>query len=183
MKIDYSELRKIYRIEKNTSKLVDVDENFFSSAEEFFKKEKEKYLESLKEPDSSKTRDFENLQRLVKDLFDLREKKLLNKALISSRTNETNLNGLSSEEKKTFEKISNVLEEHKKFLGELFENNKKSEKSFEKKSKTFIKIVKDVPAFVGSDMKQYGPFDEGKEIELADKTASLLLKRGLAEKI
>jgi len=37
-----------------------------------------------------------------------------------------------------------------------------------------------VPAFVGADMKEYGPFRKGQLIELPAETAEILLARKLA---
>lgn len=40
MKIDFDELRRIHRLEKNTTKLVEVDEDFIDSLEKFVDEEK-----------------------------------------------------------------------------------------------------------------------------------------------
>ena len=40
MQITYDELRRIHRLEKNTSKLVEVDEDFIDSLEKFVEEEK-----------------------------------------------------------------------------------------------------------------------------------------------
>ena len=37
MRLDYDELRKIYRLEKNNSRLAEVDEDFLDSLNDFFK--------------------------------------------------------------------------------------------------------------------------------------------------
>ena len=73
-------------MEKNSAQLVEVEDDFFSSLEEFLLSEKESYLKSLKDPSSSKARDFSNLHKLVVELFEIREKKLLNKALVALHT-------------------------------------------------------------------------------------------------
>ena len=44
MNVSYDELRRIYRLEKNTSKLVEVDDDFFEKLNAFMKSEKEEYL-------------------------------------------------------------------------------------------------------------------------------------------
>jgi DNA replication initiation complex subunit (GINS family) len=62
MRLDYDELRRIHRLEKNTSKLVEVDEDFISSLENFVEDEKKKYLDSLKNFSSSQAREFTNLK-------------------------------------------------------------------------------------------------------------------------
>ena len=183
MKVNYEELRRIYRLEKNSAQLVEVEEDFFSSLKEFLGKEKDSYLKSLRDPLSHNARDFSNLHKLVGELFELREKKLLNKALVALRTGGKSAGKLSKEEKKTFENVLSLLNEHRNYLDGLFGEEKKPAKKEKSASKTHIRVIKEVPSFVGSDMKEYGPFPEGKEVELPEKTASLLLKRGLAERI
>jgi hypothetical protein len=42
-------------------------------------------------------------------------------------------------------------------------------------------ILKNVPTFVGTDMKEYGPFSEGDEVELPEKVAKLFVTRKLAK--
>ena len=58
MGLDYDELRKIYRFEKNNSRLAEVDGNFFDSLTDFFEKQKKDYLHSLHDLSSSKARYF-----------------------------------------------------------------------------------------------------------------------------
>ncbi len=181
MNIDYDELRRIYRLEKNTSRLVDVEEDFFVSLNSFMKTEKEAYLKSLTDPSSSKATSFSNLQKLLVELFELREKKLLNKALVSSRTGDDTVFKSSKEEQKTFKKMLTVLKEHRFYLDSIFGNSEKETQEKKDLNNSRIRILKEVPSFVGSDMKEYGPFKEKEEVELPQKTASLLIKRELAE--
>ena len=69
-----------------------------------------------------------------------------------------------------------VLNKHRQFLSQAFEPEKK--KLGEEKQK--LSIIKEVPAFVGPDMKEYGPFSGGQSVELPWKTAELLIQKKLA---
>lgn len=183
--MNYDDLRRIYRLEKNTSKLVRVEKNFFSELKEFIENERKSYLESLKEGEFSKAKDFINLKKLVQEILSLREKKLLNTALISSRTNEFFDSNLTDEELKTLKKIVQILEEHKAAFNQIFSEQKKPEKKTQGKdlNKVSLRILKEVPSFIGIDMKEYGPFSAEQTIELPLKTAELLVERKLAERI
>ena len=86
MKVDYDELRRIYRLEKNTSKLVELQEDFYNSLNEFVQEEKTNYLDSLKDLSNSKAKDFNNLKKMLEEFFSIRQKKLLNQALIALHT-------------------------------------------------------------------------------------------------
>lgn len=184
-KMDYEELRRIHRMEKNTSKLVRVEKDFFSQLSGFVEAERRNYLNSLKQGVFSEAKNFSNLKKLVEELCSLREKKLLNSALVSSRTSEESETNLTAEELKTFEKLLNVLQEHKAHYQQLFAEKKKQAKKSKAKHAERIKIktIQEVPSFIGVDMKEYGPFKENEEIALPAKTAELLVERKLAEKI
>jgi len=46
-----------------------------------------------------------------------------------------------------------------------------------------LKIVNNVPMFVGSDMKKYGPFSKGDVVSLPEDVMNLLVSRNIAENI
>ena len=175
MKLDFDELRRIHRLEKNTSKLVDVDEDFIDSLENFVSEEKKKYLESLKDFSASNAREFTNLKRIIEEIFLMREKKLLNKALISSHTNDVKLENMATQEKKFFKNLMVVLDEYSACSSGLFGGKTK------KNSLISVEILKDVPTFVGTDMKEYGPFKEGQVVELPAKVSKLFISRKIAK--
>lgn len=176
MKIDYDELRRIHRLERNTSKLVEVDEDFVESVEEFVNEEKKNYLASLKNFSSSSTREFTNMKRIIEEIFLMRKKKILNKALIATHTKETSLDNMADEEKDFFKKLLKVINEYNDCYINLF-----GEKTQEKKSLFKVKILKNIPTFVGTDMKEYGPFNEGDEVALPQKISKLFITRKIAK--
>jgi len=180
--MDYNELRRIYRLEKNSTQLVSLESGFYPDLKSFLGEEQSAYREGIKKGNLSKAKSHSELTKLVREVLQLREKKILNKALIVSRTGEFSDTNLTGEEKKTFNCILSVLQEHKAEINGLL--GEKKELAGEKKKesgKVRVKILKDVPAFVSADMKEYGPFSEGGETELPKKTADLLVSRKLAE--
>lgn len=178
MDLSYDELRRIYRLEKNTSRLVDVEEDFYDSLSLFVQASKKEYLASLKDVSSSKARNFANLKKIVEEIFALREKKLIMRALLASRNGEEINERLASLEKKTFKELLAVLNKHRGFLMQAFEPEKR--KSAENVERS-IKLLKEVPAFVGPDMKEYGPFSVDQTVLVPFKVAELLVARKLAE--
>ncbi|MFB6204239.1 MAG: hypothetical protein ABEJ75_01200 [Candidatus Nanohaloarchaea archaeon] len=46
-----------------------------------------------------------------------------------------------------------------------------------------VKIVTEVPEFMGTDLETYGPFDEGDRAEIPEENAEILVNRGNAEKL
>jgi DNA replication initiation complex subunit (GINS family) len=177
MKIDYDELRRIHRLERNTSKLVEVDEDFIESVETFVEEEKKNYLTALKNFSSSSTREFTNMKRIVEEIFLMRKKKILNKALIASHTDDANLENMALQEQEFFKKLLKIIEEYNKHYINLFGKNEN------KNILNKVKILKDVPTFVGTDMKEYGPFKEGDTVSLPEKVAKLFITRKIAKDI
>lgn len=176
MKISYDELRRIHRLEKNTSRLVEVDADFFDSVSAFVGEQKKAYLASLKNFSPSDAREFSNLKKIVEEIFLLREKKILNKALIVSRTEDFSEEKMASQEKDAFKKLLKVLEEHNRVCTALFGGERENDSG-----KVELKMLKDVPTFIGTDMKEYGPFAKDETVELPKKIAQLFLSRKLAE--
>lgn len=46
-----------------------------------------------------------------------------------------------------------------------------------------IKFIMPMPSFVWKDMKQYGPFDVGEELEIYPEVADLIIRKGRAVKV
>jgi DNA replication initiation complex subunit (GINS family) len=180
MQVSYDEIRRIYRAEKNNSRLAEADEDFFDSLAEFVKQQKEQYLKSLKTLSTAKARDFTNLKKMIEEIFSLREKKLLNLALVSSRTGDPVEGKMATQEKRTFKELLQVLNRHKTFLEEIFSIEQETTEKTADLNK--ISMLDDVPSFVGADMKEYGPFEKGSAVEVPEKIALLLLARKLAQK-
>lgn len=176
MRLDYDELRRIHRLEKNTSKLVEVDEDFISSLENFVEDEKKKYLDSLKNFSSSQAREFTNLKRIIDDIFQMREKKILNKALISAHTKDYDDTNMSVEEKEIFKKIYKILITHREIFSNLFGESEK-----EITDLVNVMILQDIPTSVGTDMKEYGPYSQGQEVKLPQKVSRMFITRKMAK--
>jgi len=183
MKLDYDELRKLYRLEKNSSSLAEVEDDFFDSLREFFEQEKKDYLKSLSDLSSTKAKSFTNLKKMVAEIFNIREKKLLNRALVASRTGELETSRLALEEAEILRELLSVLNRHQMVLDQIFSVKQKTGQSDSGKSGgVSLKVLQNVPQFMGADMKEYGPFEKEKIVSVPEKIASLLVARNLAEK-
>ncbi len=182
MRLDYDELRKIYRLEKNSSRLAEVENDFFDSLQEFFSQQKKDYLKSLGDLSTSKAKTFSNLKKIVAEIFSMREKKLLNKALIASRTGELELEQIASQETETLKQLLAVLNKHQQWLDKVLSVKPKPFAGIEAVGKTRLKLLQEVPAFMGADMQEYGPFERDTVISVPEKIGSLLVSRKLAEK-
>ncbi len=188
--LNYDEIMRLYRLEKGATKPIELDENFYDRLEEFMQNEKVLYLKSLKDFSIAKTRNFTNLKKIVEEFFDLREKKILNKALLALHSREVNEENLTSQERKTMHALLEILQAHHALLDGMFMEEREKQKegsgsavSEEKKdfSATSITLLSDVQAFIGADMNEYGPYKSGEVAELPHKAANLLVSRKLAK--
>lgn len=177
--MDYAEVRRIHRLEKNSSQLSEVSSDFFLELKSLLSKERKKYLASLQNGSVSKS-NYPNLEEMVREIMSIREKKILNKALIAAQTNEYSLKGVSAKEKELFKGVLKKLKEFKEEVNTLFQSKekKKTEKKKDLK-KLSIQMLSGAPSFIGADMKEYGPFEKGETVELPTKTAKILIERKL----
>lgn len=177
MELSYDEIRRIHRLEKNSSKLAEVEQEFYNDLHSFLMKEKGEYLASLKDFSSTKARDFSNIKKMVEEVFAIRAKKLLGKALVASRTKDFDEAHMAIQEKGMFRELVLLLERHNRLLEEVFSDSRGSgEKDLNTLS---VEILSDVPGFVGVDMKEYGPFEKGTIVSLPLKIVKLLSARKL----
>ena len=166
--VTFDYIRRIQIEEQKSSQLTKIPEDFYESVSN--------YLEKKRENISEKRSNIEikNVERLVKNIYERRERKILNAALLKVRIGVEPQN-LINKEREFFEKIVNVLREMRE---EIFK------KVFEPKEKEQVSLVvfkEDFPAFVGTDGLSYGPFKKGDVAKLPEENVKVLLERGVAE--
>jgi len=181
MDLSYDEVRRIHRLEKNSVKLVEVEQEFYNDLHSFISSEKKEYLDSLKNFSSTKARDFTNLKKMAEEIFAMRLKKIMNKALVASHTKELNDSGMALQEKKTLKELLHVIEKHGKILEEIFSDNFNGAERKKDLNNLSVKVLSDIPEFVGVDEKEYGPFSKGDVVSLPLKIAKLLSSKKLVE--
>ena len=119
--------------------------------------------------------EVKNVERLLKDIFNRRETKIVTHAIITARTDIPPPN-LIDEEKDFFEAMVNTLKmERDKVLNLLF---KKTKEDFET-----VKLKEDIEEFVGIDLKKYGPFKKGQVVKIPKENVELLKKVGKAKSV
>lgn len=181
MRIDYDEVRRIHRLERTMPQLVDVDADFFESLRDFFVLEKKRFVDEADSMSESKSREFGNLRKMIEEIMFAREKKLLNKALAMARTGDSMPVRIADVEKKVLAELVDILREYSSAMNG-YSNASHGAMSAKKDfNSVAVRIVKDIPAFVGADRASYGPFVRSSVIELPPAIAEVLLKRKLAE--
>jgi len=195
--ITYEALYEILRKEKYEKELQKLDPIFFQSVIKYLD-EKEVILASQKSKDSvfakesDKTqKQLENIRKILREIYEKREGKIVMHALISSRFNENNLLNMLSEEAQFYNDIKNILNKYrinilenlllKKLPNLVQEEIKQLSSNIKEVTKTnnapiLLRILEPVPQFIGDDLIIYGPFENEDVISLPFNMANILIK-------
>ncbi|MFB6216093.1 MAG: hypothetical protein ABEJ72_03880 [Candidatus Aenigmatarchaeota archaeon] len=193
--LTFSELRKIQKEEKRQDKLTDLEDNFLLRVGD--------YLET-KKAGSQDSREYRNAKRVFDKIMGIRQEKIVKNARISvkSGVKASQLNLLPREKelfldlKEVFQgytgKVNDLVEEGKDNFEEVEipeeeesedEEDEVGESQSAEEGYVVVKIISDVPEFMGTDLESYGPFDEGEEVEIPEDNAEILVNRGNAEEL
>ena len=168
--ITFEIIRKIQMEEQITPKLSKLPDSFFERINSYMKQKKE--ISKTKD-DRKSSLELKNIERLVEDIYNRRERKILNQVLVSARTNMPPEN-LTESEKEFFEiLLKHVKERREGYFVETFETKTQME--------TLIVFKEDVPEFVAMDEKTYGPFKKGDIARLPQENMKLLIEKGIVE--
>ena len=203
--ITYETLYDILRREKNRAELQSLPEEFIENLINYLKKKKE-ILESQEKKKSifttievQKTRkQIESIQKIIKELYERRESKIIKSSIISSRTHidTEEKNHMMLEEEELYKELTKKLNHYRENIlyplsnGEspkikVKQSKPKDLKTAEKPKKTAkkIRLLCDIPKFIGTDLETYGPFKDKSTTEMPDEIAKLLINREKAEEI
>ena len=242
IKITLETLYDILRNEKKRDDLQKLEDTFYLDVVGYLK-EKNALLNAKKidinilaagERDKI---DYEirSIQRILKDIYEKREKKIIEIALNKSHTGSDliDTSSMLREERLFYQQILNNLDNfrrgilikiHRCEFPDLlsmtqntsafetnftialaakeaqapitkFETDEKANEDKEnqetttpapvapKQNLTKIKFIRPTPKFIWKDMKEYGPFDPGEQIEIYPEVAELLIRKERAEKV
>jgi len=190
--ITYEILYDILRRERSRQELQKLDINFFNDINKYIK-EKKAILEDLKSKSSifakkeiEKTeKELINIKKIVKEIYDKRESKILQLALSSAVTNRIqDGSNLLSEEKLIFDGLVKFLKDSREnLLNQLLDDEKPKVIKSEQESIKTVRILQPIPKFIGDDLNEYGPLEEEFIASLPIKVAELLIKNNKAEEI
>ncbi len=198
----YDDIHEIFRNEKNSADLEELDEATIENIKSYFRAKKALLAKQEEEGtfSSNKQRkqiesEIENAKMVIKDLYEIREKKVMNRALYTVRAESkvkdtTNmlpqeeelynflLEELASKRKSFFESFSRVRPKLEKDEAE----TETHEEEPQKISTIKLQFLESVPLLMDSKMTEYGPFEKDDEAELPEELASVLVKQSKASK-
>jgi len=205
--ITYETLFELLKREKDMTDLQKLEPSFFDNFVEYLNEKKDMMSkdDALFSYDEKKKveKQIDNARRLIKEIYERREKKILNIALIKSRTKSHVLDtsSLLDNEKKFLEEIERILNAYRenviynvmdgKPLFQIKHQEKEAREEIdaandageETKTTKLVRFLYSVPKFVGTELEEYGPFAEEDIANLPLEIVELLIGKGKVEEI
>lgn len=203
--ITYETLSELSRIEKGRSELQKLDDSFFNNILRYLKDKHtiitKQQPEGISIEEKKKTEEqLENVKKIIKELYDKREKKIVSMAIDKSKNQAAIIDNsiFLKEEKLLFDNIVTILSiNREKTLLNLInlkepeqadtfapekEEPKEEKKSVQKETK-LVRFLHAVPKFVGKELEEYGPFEEEDIASLPIEIANVLINKNRVEEI
>jgi len=189
--INYKNLRRIQQLEKNSPLPTKIDSNFYQNLSSYLKT-----LEKMTEKEENQQKiklikeELQNTKKIADNIYELREKKIVQSALSTVRGGKPDLKNLIELEKKLFDTlVYQIIASRKTIFEKKSEEIKedtvkpKEEKEEEKTNDNpIVRVTEDIPEFVGTDMKTYSLRKEDV-LSLSKEMSELLLKRNVVKQI
>ncbi|RJQ16862.1 hypothetical protein C4573_02240 [Candidatus Woesearchaeota archaeon] len=204
--ITYEVLFDLLRREKNREELQELVPDFYEQVLAYLE-EKQKMVTHDSEVFGNEKAKIQiaNIKKIVKELYERRERKIINLALYKSRvkSNLIDTRALLHQEKDFFNDLTLLLNQTRETMLDTVLLMKKIEahtphstaeeatareqptsSDEEKQDETkLIRFTHAVPKFLGTAMEIYGPFEEEDIANLPSKIAQVLIEKGRAEEI
>jgi DNA replication initiation complex subunit (GINS family) len=161
--LTFESIRELERAERESKKLQKIPDNFLTELKD--------YIERKEKIEAGDAFEFQAVKSTIARLIELRERKIIDGALITARTGLPPENLLSSEA----ELFWAVVDRLKRFREEFFG------KAVQPQHKAVWRVVKSAE-FVGPDLKEYR-LQQGETVELPEDVADVLLKSGTIEEV
>jgi DNA replication factor GINS len=178
----YSQLYEVWKQELGDPELVKLPPDFYAGIIECVKKLKEesRMLDKRTVKANILSKETKNMKRMVQELVWARYRKIVNKA---AKGEEVPSEALTAEEKQIYGKISPMAETVANFASEILHGHEPRTTYGPSHRRITTRLLKDVPAIVGADMKTYGPFKTEDIASLPVENARILIKQNMAEKV
>ncbi|MAG15832.1 hypothetical protein CMO88_02115 [Candidatus Woesearchaeota archaeon] len=194
--VTYDSIFEILMREKSKEELQKLSPEFFKDLVKYVSdKRKSASSEatdtfSLEEKERA-SKQLQNIKRMMTELYERREKKIMNMSMIRSRTGADIIDTtpLLSEEKMFFDAIVAQLDYYRNSIlfkllnAQPMSAEEKPEIPETKKNTKLIRFLHDVPKFVGKELEVYGPFVEEDMANIPSEMADILIKKGRAEEV
>jgi DNA replication initiation complex subunit (GINS family) len=182
--LSYNEIYSIVRQEKYNQLLQKLPKNFFEEVRAYMA-EKKKTFEKEEFSDAVKKlkKQFENVESLLAELIEIRQKKIVNLAFLAkiSGISKSDFENMLPEEKEFFDAVLEKM----KLLDEKMKAKLREEKEEKKdlKKTCLIKLNADIDEFLDGEGNLLGPFKKGDIANLPVEIAEILINEQKATKL
>ena len=178
----YDEIYEAWRAEKETAEVQRLPKDFFVRLADYVKRmrEESRMLDNKTTRARLMQQEFKNVKKILRDLIRLRYEKALRKAMTGKNVPQDSL----TEEEETLQRsISPSVEAYQDLLKKILTGRLPNLERKKKPKKIVVRILQEIPAIIGSDMKAYGPFKAEDIATLPPENARVLIKQGVAAEI
>jgi len=209
--ITYKTLRKIQQAEKSSPQITLISKQFYKDVSSFLH-ELEDRLVHEKKPQKQMllAEETQNIEKIIRNIYEQREKKIMLAAIAKARGGNPSIKLLVPDEKKLFDEIyqqivlfrKNILspevqEQETRVSAEPVNEKQTDERTSpmkpvndpkvtatnnQKNSHPIIRILEDIPSFIGTDNNTY-TLHEHDIVSLPDDMAQMLLTKKVAKKV
>lgn len=199
--LTYEVLFELVMREKTREELQKLPADFTDSAIGYIIKKRQMASELPDGQREMAERQASNALKLLKELYERREKKLTIVALLKSRVENAivDYSVMLDEERQFYEAMLALMRSHRKLiLGTKLDASKALKKVMvmqqgsqqeeeteqaEQQPMKLVRFLNPVPKFVGKELEVYGPFEEEEMANLPADIAEILIKKGRAEEV
>lgn len=200
IKLSYDLVFEALMREKNREELQKLEPTFYADVAEYIRQKFHRSrMEALSPEEREKaSKQMQNIVKMSRDLYERRERKIANLALIKSRTRSIiDISTLLPEEQPFFTELVNAFNRYREQIllhstaipsvpplrAETGGEPLAAEADEASRQARMIRFLHAVPKFIGKDLEIYGPFDEEDVATLPAEIAEVLIKKGRAEEI
>ncbi len=193
---DYKTLRRIQELEKRSPTLTKINPAFYQQLSEFLTTLKKQGDHEKNTQKIKLYRDeIQNTEKIAKNIYELREKKIMQAALSKIRGGKPDMKNLLDVEQTLYDALVDLIQSNrKKIFHSSHENpantpkiNTRDSADVHKKdsdtnTKPIVRVTKDLPGFIGTDEVTYH-LRQNDVLSLSKEMSDLLQKRNAAKKI
>ena len=187
--MNYEELFEAWRRERKNRQLQPLPKDFYKNLAQYIKTLREKASRAEGIERRLAERELENAENLAKSLMKTRFLKIMRRVIMKKPIPKENL---APEEVELKEQIQRVQEAFRSLLRQALALSEAGgkvklegllEEEAKKPKRILVRLLRDVPAIVGADMRPYGPFKREDIAVLPAENALALVGRGVAVEV
>lgn len=177
--MDYKTIYEVWKKEVENKELQKIPEDFFQQLSDYVKllRGQQRMLDEKSVRARLLRVQYERVKRLINELIQIRLDKILDGAKAGSL-----LTGVCKEEMALCERLAFAIRDYDETRKRVIEGMSLEIERGEGR-RVLVKVLKPIPAFIGSDMRRYGPFMEEDIVFIPIENAEVLSRKGIIKRL